>query len=56
MGLIDVIKNYGLDDSESENLLCHLITSAEELDTIIKDITKKSEAIKLNINNESSQV
>jgi PAS domain S-box-containing protein len=53
MGLIDMIKDYGIEDIESENLLNHLMTSAKELDVIIKGITKKSEAIKLNINKES---
>lgn len=47
MSLIDIIKNYGLEENEGENLLNHLWTSAEELDTIIKDISKKSEAIQL---------
>ena len=54
MGIIDIIKNYGIDDADGENLLCHLMTSAEELDVIIKDITKKSEAVKLNINKKLS--
>jgi PAS domain S-box-containing protein len=45
MGLIDIIKNYGIDDNDNKNLLSLLITSAEELDVIIKDITKKSEAL-----------
>ena len=45
MGLINIIKNYGIEDTDSENLLSLLMTSAEELDVIIKDITKKSEAI-----------
>lgn len=45
MGLIDIIKNYGIDDTDNKNLLSLLITSAEELDVIIKDITKKSEAL-----------
>lgn len=45
MSLIDIIKNYGLDDTDNENLLNNLLTSAEELDVIIKDITKKSECV-----------
>ncbi len=47
MSLIDILKNYGSDDSENEKLLTHLLESAEELDVIVKDISKKSEAIKL---------
>jgi PAS domain S-box-containing protein len=49
MSIIDIIKNYGFDDNDSETLLNHLLTSAEELDVIIKDISKKSEAIKLDL-------
>lgn len=54
MSLIDIIKNYGLDDNDGENLLGHILTSAEELDAIINDITKKSEAVNLEINKISS--
>jgi PAS domain S-box-containing protein len=49
MGLIDIIKNYGIDDTENKNLLNYLLASAEELDTIIKDISKKAETINLDI-------
>ena len=48
MSLIDIIKNYGLEDEDSEKLLSYLLSSAIELDDIVKDISKKSEAIKLN--------
>ncbi|WP_284653143.1 PAS domain S-box protein [Flavobacterium terrisoli] len=48
IGLVDIIKNYGLDDAESKTMLDHLLESAEELDTIIKDITVKTSAINLN--------
>ena len=54
MSLIDVIKNYGGENLENENLLSYLLESAEELDTIIKDISKKAEAIKPIINKETS--
>jgi len=47
MSLIDIIKNYGIEDADNEKLLTHLLESAEELDVIIKDISKKSEAINL---------
>lgn len=47
MSIVDIIKNYGLDENDSENLLNHLSTSAEELDIIIKDISKRSEGIYL---------
>jgi PAS domain S-box-containing protein len=47
MSLIDIIKNYSNDDHENEKLLNYLLESAEELDTTIKDISKKTEAIKL---------
>ena len=45
MSLIDIIKNYGIDENDSENLLNHLLNSAEEFDIIIKEIVKKSESI-----------
>ncbi|WP_162127909.1 PAS domain S-box protein [Flavobacterium phycosphaerae] len=48
MSLIDIIKNYGIDDNDNEKLLTHLLESAEELDIIIKDISRKSEGINLN--------
>nr|WP_315156333.1 PAS domain S-box protein [uncultured Flavobacterium sp.] len=47
MGLIDSIKNYGIDDTENKELLNYLLTSAEELDNIIRDISKKAETINL---------
>lgn len=47
MGLIDIIKNYGIDDIENEELLNYLLVSAEELDNIIRDISKKAETINL---------
>ncbi len=49
MGLIDIIKNYRIDDIENEELLNYLLVSAEELDNVIKDISKKAETINLDI-------
>jgi PAS domain S-box-containing protein len=50
IGLIDLIKNEGFDeDSENEKLFGYLLNSAEELDAIIRDISKKAEEIKLEI-------
>ncbi|QBZ96586.1 PAS domain S-box protein [Flavobacterium sangjuense] len=50
MSLIDIIKNYGIDDHDGESLLDNLLKSAEELDSIIKDITQKTEGIQLDKN------
>lgn len=49
MGLIDLIKNYSIDDIENEELLNYLLVSAEELDNVIKDISKKAETTNLDI-------
>jgi PAS domain S-box-containing protein len=46
MGIIDAIKNKGFDSTDNEKLYEYLLISAEELDIIIGDITKKSEQIK----------
>lgn len=53
MGLVDLIKNRGLDidDKDYDKIYEYILTSADELDTIIRDITKKSEEIKLDIQN-----
>jgi len=51
MGLIDLIKNQGFDINDNEKLYDYLLQSAEELDAIIKDISKKSEEVKLEILN-----
>ncbi|CAN1526227.1 PAS domain [Flavobacteriaceae bacterium] len=55
MGLIDIIKNYEIDDIENKKLLNYLLASAEELDIIIKDISKKAETINLEIKHHSSK-
>lgn len=44
-----IIKNYGIDDIENEELLNYLLVSAEELDNVIKDISKKAETTNLDI-------
>ena len=49
MGLIDIIKNHEIDDIENEKLLDYLLVSAEELDNVIKDISKKAETSNLYI-------
>lgn len=47
MGLIDLMKHQGFGNPESEELYEYLLTSATEFDQIIKEITDKSELIKL---------
>lgn len=50
IGLIDLIKNEGFNEgSDNEKLFEYLLNSAEELDIIIRDISKKAEEIKLDI-------
>lgn len=51
MGIIDAIKNEGFDSIDNEKLYEYLLISAEELDIIIRDITKKSEQIHLDNTN-----
>ena len=46
MGIINLLRNHDLDSTEHCEYLSHLSTSADELDTIIKDITTKTEEIK----------
>ncbi len=47
MGLIDLIQNYPNIDEQSQ-LMEHIITSAKELDGIIRKITSKTEDVTLN--------
>jgi PAS domain S-box-containing protein len=42
MGLIDLIKNYQNTEEESDELLAHVLTSANALDEIIRDISSKA--------------
>lgn len=45
IGLIDLIKTGGLNETEKETYLNHVISSAEEVDVIIKDIVDKSQTV-----------
>ncbi|SEJ61390.1 PAS domain S-box-containing protein [Dyadobacter sp. SG02] len=45
MGLIDLIRNYQHSDTERNELLDHVLTSAYSLDEIIRDISSKTERI-----------
>jgi len=47
MGLIDLIKNTQITDNEKTELLDYILTSAYELDSIIKDISGKTERVEL---------
>jgi len=47
MGLIDLIKNYPNNDIEKSQLLGYLLTSANELDDVVRTISKKTEHIEL---------
>jgi PAS domain S-box-containing protein len=47
MGLINLMKHQGFNDPDNEELYDYLLTSAIEFDEIIKEITDKSELIKL---------
>jgi PAS domain S-box-containing protein len=55
MGLIDTIKNDGYDGPDNEKLYNFLLQSAEELDVVIRDISRKSEAIELEIQKNNPQ-
>jgi len=56
MSLIDILKTYDIANAENEKFLDYILESAEELDVIIKDISNKSEAIKLNINKDTPEL
>lgn len=47
IGIIDLIKNYQSAALDKHELLSHLLTSAYELDGIIRDIVNKTEQIEL---------
>ena len=47
MGLVELMKHQGFGNPDSEELYDHLLTSAIEFDEIIKEITDKSEQLKL---------
>lgn len=45
MGIIDLIQNEELENSELKVFLGHLVDSAKEFDTIIKDVVEKAQQI-----------
>lgn len=47
MGLIDLIKNHSKPGAEKDTLMNHLLNSANELDNLIRDISKKTSKVKL---------
>lgn len=47
MGMMDLMRNFGHLDIDREELLDCLMSSARELDTIIRDISRKTEHIEL---------
>ena len=46
MGVIDLLKNFEISDSERDTLLDYLLISANEFDLIIREIAKKTNQIK----------
>ena len=52
IGIVDLIKNEGFHDSaDNRKLFGYLLNSADELDTIVRNISKKAEQINLEIQN-----
>lgn len=49
MGLVDIIQNHSLSDTEKGDYFIHILNSAQELDAIVKEIVKKTEQAQLNI-------
>lgn len=49
MGLVDLIQNHSLSDTEKGDYFIHILNSAQELDAIVKEIVKKTEQAQLNI-------
>jgi signal transduction histidine kinase len=49
MGLVDLIKNHSLSETEIGDYFIHISNSVEELDAIVKEIVKKTEQAQLNI-------
>lgn len=45
MGLIDLLENHSANQKETSELLGHILTSAHELDEIIRTIVKKAEQL-----------
>lgn len=48
MGLIDLIQNHKLSATEKDDYLIHILDAANEFDTIVKDIVKKTDLVQLN--------
>lgn len=44
-GLVDLLKNANLTDSEKDKLLGHIMTSADEIDKVIRDIVNMSQTM-----------
>ena len=49
MGLIDLLNNFSNSDAEKSQLLGYVLDSAHELDHIIRDISAKTEMVKMDI-------
>lgn len=47
MGLIDLIRNDDMEVSEMKGFLGHLVNSAKEFDTIIRDVVEKAQQISI---------
>jgi hypothetical protein len=45
MGLIDLLQNYNDGDLNVEEIMGMVVTSANELDSIIRDITQKTDQV-----------
>ncbi|TZF84572.1 PAS domain S-box protein [Pedobacter sp. BS3] len=54
MGLIDILKNCRGTDINQDELLQHILVSALEMDTIIKDIVSRAEQIELYTSDEQA--
>lgn len=52
MGIIDLMKNGDLDMAEKEQMLDFILTSAEELDQVIRDIIDKSQTVFTSLDDE----
>lgn len=48
VGLIDLIQNHTLSDTEKDDYFIHILDAANEFDAIVKDIVKKTDLVQLN--------
>ncbi len=48
MGLIDLIQNHKLSDTEKDDYFIHILDAANEFDAVVKDIVKKTDLVQLN--------